>query len=61
MDGGPLAGGVDGVAGEEHSDENEENEEDACSPGDEGPSPGVDAGNPAETPALPSVEDADWK
>lgn len=62
MEGGPPAGGVEGVAGDEHKDEKEEKEEDACSPGEDGPSPGVDAGNPAETPELPSVvEEEDWK
>lgn len=56
IDGGPPAGGVEGVAGDEHNDEKEEKEEEACSPGDDGPSPGVEAGRPAETPALPNVE-----
>lgn len=59
MEGGPPAGGVEGVAGDEHSDEKEENEEDACSPGEDGPSPGVDAGNPALP--NPVVEPEDWK
>lgn len=61
IDGGPPAGGVEGVAGDEHNDEKEEKEEEACSPGDDGPSPGVEAGRPAETPALPNVEVEDWK
>lgn len=37
--GGPTVG-VDGVAGD---DENEDENDDAGSPGDEGPSPGVEA------------------
>lgn len=62
MDGGPPAGGVDGVAGEEQREEKDEKDEDACSPGEDGPSPGVEAGSPAETPALPNVVDGDdWK
>lgn len=50
MEGNPPPGGVEGVAGEEHNEEKEENEEEAWSPGEDGPSPGVDAGRPANPP-----------
>lgn len=34
---------MDGVVGEEHKEEKEEKEDEAWSPGEDGPSPGVEA------------------
>ena len=46
---------MDGVVGDEHSDEKDEKEEDACSPGEEGPSPGVEADPAATIAAIPPL------
>ena len=58
MLGGPVKlDGVDGVPGDDNEDMDDIDEKDACSLGDEGPSPGVDAAAAVAVAAADKEDD----